>query len=92
MKILGREKLYQFKKKHSDATSQIDSWEAEVENAEWCLPLDIKHRYANASFLENNHVVFNIKGNKYRLLAQVSYKNMIILIKRIGTHEEYMGW
>jgi mRNA interferase HigB len=92
MKILGREKLFEFRNKHSDASSQIDSWEAEAENAEWKTPKDIKVRYAQASFIAKNHVVFNIKGNKYRLLVQVNYQNKIILVKKVGTHEEYMKW
>lgn len=92
MKIIGREKLYEFKKKHSDAVSQIDAWEAETENAEWETSQDIKRRYASASFLADNHVIFNIKGNSYRLKIQVSYKTKIVIIKNVGTHSEYMKW
>ena len=92
MKVIGREELFLFKKKHSDARSQIDSWEAEVDNAEWENTQDIKQRYAQASFLAKNNVVFNIKGNRYRLLVQVNYKNKIVLVKKVGTHEEYSKW
>ena len=92
MKIIGRETLHEFKNKHSDSSSQIDSWEAEVGNAEWCSSYDIKRRYASASFLKDNHVIFNLKGNRYRLLVKVSYKSKIVLVKKIGTHEEYMDW
>ena len=92
MKIIGRKKLFEFKKKHSDACSQIDSWEAETKDAEWQTTKDIKRRYAHASFMANNHVVFNIKGNRYRLLVQVNYTNKVVLIKKIGTHEEYSKW
>ena len=90
MKIVNRKILADFKQKHADVSSQIDSWEAEASEAEWNLPQDIKKRYAAASFLANNHVVFNLK--KYRLLIQVSFNNKIILIKKIGTHDEYMKW
>jgi len=92
MKIIGRKKLDDFKHKHRDVCSQLDSWAAEVNNTSWSKPLDIKKRYSTASFLANNHVVFNIKGNKYRLKVQVSYKNQIVLIKKIGTHNEYVNW
>jgi mRNA interferase HigB len=92
MKILGRNILSAFKAAHQDASSQVDSWEAEVNAMNWEMPSDIKARYASASFLADNHVVFNIKGNKYRLLVQVTYKSKIVLVKRAGTHQEYMKW
>ncbi len=92
MNIVGRKKLDDFKKKYTDACSQIDSWEAEASLAHWTKYLEIKNRYSSADFLKNNQVVFNIKGNKYRLLVQVDYKNQIVLIKKVGTHNEYMKW
>jgi mRNA interferase HigB len=92
MKILGRNTLADFKAQHKDASSQIDAWEAEVAAMNWAKPSDIKARYGSASFLGDNHVVFNIKGNKYRLLVQVTYKSKIVLVKRVGTHQEYMKW
>lgn len=92
MKIVGRAVLDDFKKKHTEVRAQVDAWEAEVGVAEWNRPIDIKERYASASFLSNNQVVFNLKGNKYRLLVIVSYKNKTVLVKKAGTHKEYMKW
>lgn len=92
MKIVGRPKLEAFKEEHPDASSQIDSWVAEVEEAEWRTPLDVKQRYGSASILNDNHVVFNVRGNKYRLKVQIAYKTGIVLIKDVGTHQEYMKW
>lgn len=92
MKLLGKKLLDDFQQKHADARSQIESWEAEVKEAEWNTPLDLKRRYPSASLLRNQQVVFNICGNKYRLLALVSYKNRIALVKKIGTHKEYDSW
>ena len=92
MKILGRNILSAFKAAHKDASSQIDAWEAEANAMNWEKPSDIKARYASASFLPDNHVVFNIKGNKYRLLVQITYKSKIVLVKKAGTHQEYMKW
>jgi mRNA interferase HigB len=92
MQLLGRHILLEFKARHQDASSQIDAWEAETKSANWNAPMDIKARYASASIRPKNHVVFNIKGNQYRLLVQVSYKNKIVLIKKAGTHDEYMKW
>ncbi len=92
MKLIGKKLLYNFKKKHADARLQIDSWEAEVEEAQWSSSADLKQRYPKASFLKNQYVIFNICWNKYRLLVQVSYKTNIVLIRKIGTHKEYDNW
>jgi mRNA interferase HigB len=92
MKVVGREELEQYARKHADVRGQIDAWLAEVIEAEWQTPNDIKRRYAHASFLANRRVIFNLKGNKYRLDTKVSFKNQVVLIVRIGTHEEYSTW
>jgi mRNA interferase HigB len=90
--LLNKAILRDFKLRHPDTQSQIDSWAAEASGAKWKTPLDIKQRYGSASFLKDNHVVFNIKGNKYRLRVQVNYEHQIVLILKAGTHEEYMTW
>jgi mRNA interferase HigB len=64
----------------------------EVKASHWKNPAEIKARYATASFLADNHVVFNLKGNKYRLEVIVGYKAQVVLVKRIGTHAEYSKW
>jgi len=92
MKLLGKSILGEFKQKHADARPQIDSWEAEVKGAEWKTPQDLKSRYPKASILSKQHVVFNICGNKYRLLILVTFKTGIVLVKKIGTHNEYDNW
>lgn len=92
MTILGREPLEELKNKHEDSRGQVDSWEAEISDANWSKPQEIKDRYQSASFLANNTVIFNIKGNKYRIQTTVSYKNKIVFVKRAGTHNEYMKW
>lgn len=90
--IIGKQALHKFKLKHNEAKSQIESWEAEVKIAKWDAPYELKKRYPKASLLKNQHAVFDICGNKYRLLVQISYKNQIVFIKKIGTHKEYDGW
>ena len=92
MRVVGKKTLDDFKRKHADARSHIDAWICEVEGAKWESPHDIKERYATASFLADNRVVFNLKGNRYRLDVKVSYENQVVLIKRIGTHAEYNDW
>ncbi len=92
MKLIGKQILNNFKEQHADARSQIESWEAEVEEAQWSSPADLKRRYPKASLLKDQYVVFNVCWNKYRLLVQVGYKTGIVLIKKIGTHKEYENW
>ena len=92
MKLLNKKLLFDFKNEHVDARSQIESWEAEVEEAQWGTPHDLKARYPRASLVKGQHVVFDFCWNKYRILVQVNYKNGIVLVKNIGTHKEYDNW
>lgn len=92
VKLVGTPKLTEFKDKHPDSRSSIDAWTTEVSNAIWQSPQDIKNRYATASFLANSRVVFNIKGNGYRLLVRVAFETGVVLIERLGTHAEYDSW
>ena len=92
MQVVYTKKLDDFKKKHADTSSQLDAWLAEASEAAWARPLDIKERYSSVSFLSDNRVVFNIKGNKYRLVVKISYKNQVVMVDKIGTHEEYSKW
>lgn len=89
MKIVGRDILEAFTLEHADARGWISSWVAEVEFAIWTAPHEIKARYATASFLVGNTVIFNVKGNTYRLEINVSYKISLVRIVWIGTHAEY---
>lgn len=92
MKVVGRKRLEDFVQLHADVRSQVDAWICEAEEAEWKTPQDVKDRYKHASFLSDNRVIFNLKGNNYRLEVKVSYSSGIILIVRIGTHAEYSKW
>lgn len=92
MKVVGLNHIEEFCRRYADARSQIASWLQEVEDANWQTPSEIKERYPHASFLADNRVVFNVKGNKYRLDTKISYKNQVVLIKRIGTHADYDRW
>jgi len=92
MKLLGQTILEKFNRRHPDARSQISAWQREVETAKWQTPSDIKERYTSASFLPDNRVIFNIKGNHYRLDVKISYKRQIVRVVRVGTHDEYSKW
>jgi mRNA interferase HigB len=91
MKVLGRDRLDKFGKKHADAKTALDSWFHEVSATEcqWKTSQDIKKRYASASFLADNRVIFNIKGNNYRLAVRVRYQNGLVAVEWVGTHAEY---
>lgn len=89
MKVLGLDLLTDFSKKHANAKSQLDAWYAEAKQADWKTTHDIKQRYSSADFLSDNRVIFNIKGNDYRLVVKVRYQNGIVKIEWLGTHAEY---
>ncbi len=86
---MGLVRLDQFKKSHSTVRKSIDAWITEVEKSNWDTPQNIKDRYRSADFLLNNRVIFNIKGNSFRLVARVDYDRQIVVIEWIGTHAEY---
>jgi len=92
MEVIGQGILDDYCKNHAEVASQLSAWLAEAREANWSVPKDIKERYGSASFLPNNHVVFNIKGNKYRLDTKVYYQRKTIIVKRVGTHLEYNKW
>lgn len=89
MKVLDRERLERFCRKHTDARGWIENWLADVESAVWTTPQDIRRRYASASFLPEGVVIFNVKGNAYRLEVTVAYRTGVVVIDWIGTHREY---
>lgn len=74
---------------HSAAHAALKAWFAEAKAATWTTPQDVKSRYANANIIANNRVVFNIKGNDYRLIVAIAYKMQYVYVKFIGTHAEY---
>ena len=81
--------LRAFWARHPDAEQPLKAWYAEVANASWNRPADIKEQYRSASVLKNRRVVFNIKGNDYRLIVAAAYKLQIVYVKFVGTHKEY---
>jgi mRNA interferase HigB len=78
-----------FWKEHSDCEQQLKTWYQEAEEASWKGPNDIKREFPSASIIEGNRVVFNIKGNRYRLIVKINYAYGMIWIRFIGTHAEY---
>ena len=76
-------------KKYSDSEQALRAWYWEVKREKWQSPNEVKRKYKNASIIGHERIVFNIKGNKYRLIVAIKYKFQIIFIRFIGTHNEY---
>lgn len=89
MRILGLPVIEDFKKSHADSRGPLDAWRGEVGRESWRTPRDIKRRYGTADFLADNRVIFNIKGNRYRLVVQVRYQGALVVVEWVGTHAEY---
>ena len=89
MRIISRKALRDFWESHTDARQALQAWYADVKHAAWKTPAEIKREYRSASFVGNNRVVFNIKGNKYRVIVAVQYKFQLVYIRFVGTHQEY---
>ena len=89
MRVIAKKILREFWEKHSDCEQQLKSWYQEANNAEWKSPNEIKSEYPSASILSNNRIVFDIKGNNYRLIIKVNYSYQIVWIRFIGTHSGY---
>ena len=92
MRILTRKTLRQFwesEPRHVVAKGPLEAWHAEAEAATWKTPADVKEQFRNASVLQDSRVVFNIKGNDYRLIVKINYPMQLVRVLWIGTHEDY---
>ncbi len=91
MRVIAKSTLKKFWEipAYSDSQAPIESWYEEAIKANWESPQSIKNQYANASICKNNRVVFNIGGNKYRLIVEIQYQANIVWVKFIGTHAQY---
>ncbi len=89
MLVLGKNILAVYMVAHADVRGVLGSWLAEAESTQWTTPQDIKARYRSADILPENRVIFNIGGNKHRLVVKVKYSHGTVLVEWIGTHAEY---
>jgi mRNA interferase HigB len=89
MRIFSRSTLRNFWIIHPDAEEALKTWYYQASHANWQSPFDVKATNSNARFIANNRVIFNIKGNTYRLIVSIRYDVGIIYIRFIGTHAEY---
>lgn len=89
MRVIAKKILRDFWEKHTDSVQHLKTWYKEASKAEWKIPSDIKDEYAKASILKSGRIVFDICGNKYRLIVDINYERQWVFIRFIGTHNEY---
>ena len=91
MRIISRKSLRQFweQSQYADSEQSLRAWFREASRADWENPSEIKSAYRSASIVGNNRVVFNIAGNKYRLVVRINYAYRIVYIRFVGTHRQY---
>ena len=89
MRIIARKTLRQFWKRHPAAREPLLAWYREVEHENWDTPAKVKAKYGSASIIGTDRVVFNIKGNDYRLVVRVDYAYRIVYVRFVGTHADY---
>lgn len=89
MRIYSKKTLTDYWKREPAAEGELKAWHAEAKHAKWANPSDVKNKYGNASILREGRVVFNICGNKYRLVVRINYDYCAIFIRFVGTHKEY---
>ena len=90
MQVVAPRPLKEFWRIHPQAEIPLRTWYATANQAVWKTPRDIKHDYGGAvDFVGDNRAIFDIAGNKYRLIVHVSYRFKRILVKFVGTHREY---
>ena len=89
MHVISRRTLSDYWQKVPENEQPLKAWFVEAQKAQWASPSDIKEKYRSASFLKGNRVVFNICGNKHRLIVRINYGSKTVFIRFIGSHSEY---
>lgn len=88
-RIIAKRTLREFWEKHLDSEQYLKTWYETAKSSNWQSPNDVKKTYIHASILKNNRVIFNIKGNSYRLIVKFNYDRQWAFIRFVGTHVEY---
>ena len=88
-RIFAKSTLREFWEKHPESEQYLKTWFDTVNNSNWKSPNDVKQTYASASILKESRIVFNIKGNAFRLVAKFNFEKQWVFIRIIGTHEDY---
>jgi len=89
MNVIARKALIEHWKRYPDSEQQLRAWYWEAKRATWKSPAEVKEQYGSASVLGDRRIVFNICGNKYRLVVKINYRLKTIFIRFVDTHKEY---
>ncbi len=92
MRVIAKRTLREFwlsSASYMDSKAPLEAWHSEALKAKWNSPQDIKAQFRSASILKNSRVVFNIAGNKYRLIVAIDYERQVCFVKFVGTHKQY---
>ncbi len=89
MRIFSKKALREFWERYPNAKNPLRAWYHEVLKEDWDMPIKVKAKYRNASIVGGNRVVFNIKGNTYRLVVKIDYPRRMVFVEFVGTHAEY---
>ncbi len=89
MRVIAKKAIVEFYSKHSDARTALEEWYEKTQSTDWESFLDVKQTFNSADYVGGERIVFNIKGNQYRLVALVLYKIKRVYIRFVGTHQEY---
>ena len=89
MRVIAKRTLRQFWEQYPDAQGPLEAWHSETVKARWKNPQQIKEQFGSASILKGGRVVFNVGGNKYRLVLAIDYKRQACYVKFVGTHRQY---
>lgn len=88
-RIIAKKAIREFWEKHADSEQYLKTWYETTKTSNWTSPNDVKQSYINASILKDSRIVFNIKGNSYRLIVKFNFKRQWAFIRFVGTHAEY---
>lgn len=88
-RIVAKRTIREFWEKHPDSKEYLETWHETVKGANWRNPNEIKEFYSTVSILKNSRIVFNIRGNHYRLVAKINFEKQWLFIRFIGTHKDY---
>ena len=89
MRVISRRPLNELADRYPEAKAELEAWFHEVEAADWANPAQIKAQYGNASILKGSRAVFNICGNKYRLVVKINYSYAVVYVRFAGRHRDY---
>ena len=93
MLLANRPLLRDFAQSHARAKKQLENWEAVVQKAHWSSPNELKRSFSRkASVLKGGNVIFDICGNDYRIWTKIDFEREVVMVKRVGTHQEYDNW